>query len=165
MEVAKFISLFLVVFFSLQGSAKQEQDTCRDHKGIRVINEYTIYKFDKTGTKRIDESIGKGPMVRQWSNLSDKLHKVYYEYDDPKFKADEVQIIYTLDSKNKIISNKVYTMADVSVGVLKVKDFKFSDGIQLKILRPARQIYLFKKNKKLLCSILVEHTQAIEMPD
>jgi hypothetical protein len=156
------LTLFIVTLsFSNALLRAKEPVSCRDSKEFKALVDYTKYTLNKSD-KKVKETITRGPMVRGWSNLTGKLHEIFFSFTRDKFKPDRVLISYIVDEEKKLISEKEYKMVAVSSGLLKVGNFKFNDGVRDKKYRPAHQYYKFMKEKRVICQIKVSHHHAIE---
>ena len=164
MEIKLLISIFFFFYLSQTWSLSSSLVSCRDLEGASVLNSYTEYEFNDEGTKLINKTIKKGPIVRHWSNLSDKIHEVFYKYSNQKFKSDRVQVSYIEDKTKKELRNKIYNLVKAKGNEYKMANFHFSDGVTSSDKRPGKQHYTFMNGDKPICSIIIEHSESAEDP-
>ena len=161
MKYIKIIILIATLNFSNGILLAKDPVSCRDREEFKVLIDYTKTTFNNPKNKR-KEVIKRGPMVVVWSNVTGKLHEVFFHFKNKKFMPDKVLVSYYLQKNKKLVEKKEYKLSLVSQGLMKVKNFKFSDGVRDKKDRPADQYYNFMSGEKVICQLKVSHHHAVE---
>ena len=130
--------------------------------GIEVQSTFVDYQYDKKGINLVSKNLVFGPLESEWSNETREFKEVFYKYEKSNQYADSVQITYLRKTDKKLLSDKTFKLVKSKDGLLKIKDFLFTQGIQNPKDRPGIQTYTFKSNGRPVCQQTVKHFYAAE---
>ena len=162
MEIRKIIAFTLVLMSATSYAKTKLTPSCREQKDLRVLVDITDHIFDESGTKLVNKVIKKRELVRQYSNLSDVLGHLYFEYNKDSVKPDQLKVMYFHDLKEEKKMRSEFKLKKHKDNLLVVDGFDFKKEYYAKEKYPIIQKFIFMKGKDEVCRISVDQSFELE---